>query len=308
LVVALPLRAPSGRVLRRKDGQTSLSDKGEGGGDGSGLAELFPVKVLKEYTTLPGTPNAIELKGTFFRSKDKGADYSDAPDGKHALKAHYAAGSYRLGVKGVPKGGFNFYSPGPDGLDLTTAKEAVFGYSVMFPKGFEFVKGGKLPGFYGGDTEEESVSCSGGRHSSTCFSSRLMWRTDGKGELYTYLPPKYLSTNKIACGTVAHSDCGNEYGDSIGTGLFSFEPGKWTTVSMRVKLNDADKQNGEIEVFVHGKSTIKIDKLGIRQDGKGRIRGIQMQTFFGGHDKGWASPKDQDVYFSDFSLGITEKL
>jgi hypothetical protein len=71
-------------------------------------------------------------------------EYTDAPDGKKAMKAHYPAGSYNFQHK--PLGGFSFYAPGPDHVDLTTAKEATFGYSVYFPKGFDFVKGGKLPG------------------------------------------------------------------------------------------------------------------------------------------------------------------
>lgn len=44
------------------------------------------------------------------------------------------------------KGGFSFYAPGPQSVDLTTAKEVTFGYSVMFEHGFQFNKGGKLPG------------------------------------------------------------------------------------------------------------------------------------------------------------------
>jgi hypothetical protein len=43
-------------------------------------------------------------------------------------------------------GGFSFYSPGPENVDLTTAKEVTFGYSVMFEEGFQFNMGGKLPG------------------------------------------------------------------------------------------------------------------------------------------------------------------
>ncbi|XP_050413617.1 uncharacterized protein LOC126828082 [Patella vulgata] len=40
--------------------------------------------------------------------------------------------------------------------------------------------GGKLPGLFG--------DCSGGRHSTTCFSARLMWREKGDGEIYVYMP------------------------------------------------------------------------------------------------------------------------
>ncbi len=29
-------------------------------------------------------------------------------------------------------------------------------------------------------------------------------------------------------------------------------------------------------------------------------------TFFGGHDEGWATPKDQFVWFKDFELSIND--
>lgn len=42
-------------------------------------------------------------------------------------------------------------------------------------------KGGKLPGLRGGP---ENHGCSGGNATdgTTCFSTRLMWRSDGSGE------------------------------------------------------------------------------------------------------------------------------
>ena len=60
------------------------------------------------------------------------------------MQAHYPKGSYTFGHQ--PQGGISFYAPGPSDVDLTTAKEATFGYSVMFDEGFDWNKGGKLPG------------------------------------------------------------------------------------------------------------------------------------------------------------------
>ena len=72
------------------------------------------------------------------------ASTSDAPDGKKSMKAHFPQGSYTFSHS--PQGGFSFYAPGPASVDLTTAKEATFGYTAYFPSGFDFVKGGKVPG------------------------------------------------------------------------------------------------------------------------------------------------------------------
>ena len=54
-------------------------------------------------------------------------------------------------------------------------------YEVAFDAGFDWVKGGKLPGLRGG---LNSSGCSGGNKSNglDCFSSRIMWRADGLGE------------------------------------------------------------------------------------------------------------------------------
>lgn len=64
--------------------------------------------------------------------------------GKTWMEAYYPLGSYIFSA--TPRGGINFYATGPTSVDLTTAKEATFGYSVYFPDDFDFVKGGKLPG------------------------------------------------------------------------------------------------------------------------------------------------------------------
>ena len=71
-------------------------------------------------------------------------------------------------------------------------------------------------------------------------------------------------------------------GWSIGRGSFEFAPGKRTTVSQRVRLNDPGQKNGEMELFVEGKSVINVSGITLGDNPSSRIRGMQMQTFFGG--------------------------
>jgi hypothetical protein len=137
----------------------------------------------------------------------------------------------------------------------------------------------------GGDDDQVAIACSGGRRDPRCWSARFMWRRDGKGELYTYLPPyttSQFAVNKKVCTVQPQSDCNPTYGASIGRGAFHFEIGQWNHISERIKLNDPGKANGELEVFYNGKSVINVNGLIIRDSDKGRIRGIQMVTFFGG--------------------------
>lgn len=80
-----------------------------------------------------------------------------------------------------PQGGADFYATP---LDLSSAKNISMEYSVFFPADFNFVQGGKLPGIYGGHD-----GCSGGDDALECFSTRLMWRAKGLGELYLVSTP-----------------------------------------------------------------------------------------------------------------------
>ncbi|KAJ7178104.1 hypothetical protein C8R46DRAFT_888895 [Mycena filopes] len=287
-----------------------------GSADTSGLTALFPVPdsttIISNWTTFSGVPYAYPLNNkTLGQTKvEPGMSHNFVQmDGKLAMEAHFPPGSYIPSKE--PHGGFSSYDLGPDPKAWDTAKEAYFGYNVLFPTDFEFNKGGKLPGIYGGDNASTAVSCSGGRRDPTCFSVRLMWRTDGAGELYTYLPQpnnvtgEFSENEKLCADTEDKNECNPTYGASLGRGKFAFEPGAWTTVSQRVKLNTAGKADGELELFANGNSVIKVEGIIIRDSDEGRMRGIQMQTFFGGSTEAWASQKDQRAYFADFSVAIT---
>lgn len=79
-----------------------------------------------------------------------------------------------------PQGGSEFYAKP---LDISEANSVTLEYKVFFPGDFDWVKGGKLPGLYGGHAR-----CSGGNPALDCFSTRLMWRAGGAGELYLVMP------------------------------------------------------------------------------------------------------------------------
>lgn len=274
------------------------------------LAALAPVSnVLQSWSTAPDAPSPLPLSDETFRIHNLLTElphpYVPAPDGQLSMKATYPQGSWNFQQE--PLGGLSFYASGPTDVDLTTAKEVTFGYSVYFEDGFDFNIGGKLPGVYGGDSDDVAVSCSGGKRDDRCFSSRLMWRENGAGEMYTYLPPGY-SANDAVCSVAPKSICNDVYGASVGRGSFTFTPGKSTAVSMRVRLNDAGQQNGELQLWADGQSVINVGGLVLRDSDAGRIRGIMMQTFFGGSTQDYASPKTQSSYFRDFTVTVTEKL
>src|SRR6266702_775734 len=94
------------------------------------------------------------------------------------LQVFYPKGSINPARR--PQGGSQFYAAP---LDLRHARSVTFAYSVFFPSNFDWVKGGKLPGLYGGRT-----GCSGGDAADDCFSTRLMWRTREIGRAHLVRP------------------------------------------------------------------------------------------------------------------------
>ncbi|KAM5542808.1 hypothetical protein V8D89_003769 [Ganoderma adspersum] len=261
---------------------------------------LFPISDTTSWSVSQQVSDAVP-----FTDATGSHNVVKAPDGVSSIQSKYPKGSFKPSA--TPRGGISFYAPGPEDVDLTAAAEATLSYSVLFEDGFDFVKGGKLPGLYGGNSDAEAIGCSGGRRDNGCFSARFMWRTSGAGELYTYLPPD-SPENKAVCTVPPKSDCNDVFGASVGRGAFKFTPGKRNTIGQRIRLNDVGKANGELELFVDGKSVFTVPGLVLRTAASGRIRGIQMQSFFGGNDASWATPKDQNVFFGDFSVAITEKL
>ncbi|CAE6431981.1 unnamed protein product [Rhizoctonia solani] len=174
-----------------------------------------------------------------------------------ALEVFFPEGSINPGNS--PQGGADFYAnPLPT---LTEAQNVTFAYSLFLPVDFEPVRGGKLPGLYGGKT-----GCSGGDAALDCFSTRLMWRANSEGELYLYAP-KDKQTYEV-CNTPPRSICEADYGLSIGRGSFRFTPGQWTHVSQTVVLNTPGKQDGHLTLDVNGERIMDLSGLYYRQIGK----------------------------------------
>jgi hypothetical protein len=149
---------------------------------------------------------------------------------------------------------------------------------VRFQPGFEFVKGGKLPGLFGG------TAGSGGEHRTDGFSTRFMWRTGGAGEVYAYLPEQA------------------GYGDSLGRGSWTFSTGEWNEIGQRVELNSPGKADGSVAVTLNGTEVFRQSGLIYRSTPDLHIDGVFFSTFFGGDDSTWASPADQYADFAGFSL------
>ncbi|KAG8734707.1 hypothetical protein FRC10_011521 [Ceratobasidium sp. 414] len=274
-------------------------------------SHLFPLPVLHGFTTFPHCASLNPKNISLLPLIDRALGVEKATpgfthravevDGVHAWEAVYPQGS--INPQGKIKGGFGFYMSGPGGeCEYECARDVLFSYAVRFEEGFDFVKGGKIPGLYGGATKELAYGCSGGRQESRdkCFSLRLMWRAKGAAEIYAYIPS--TPANEAALKDVPpKTHCNPDFGWSVARGSFSFVPGKWTTIAERLWAN--------------GQLVVDIQNLETRVDQDVVFRGAHFQTFFGGSliqfnpGKGedWASPKDQCAHFACVSGAVIEK-
>ncbi|OJT12174.1 hypothetical protein TRAPUB_11284 [Trametes pubescens] len=284
----------------------------------AGVADLFtvsPSRVLLGFTT-SNISNSPLISAVPLTDKTLGV-HKVASTTTHNLvrppipidqdEAHINPGN-----KIVPAGGFGFYLRGPPDFaqalndPATGAVEVIFGYDVLFEEGFDFREGGKLPGIYGG-AGDAAYGCTGGRQTDRCkcFNLRLMWRENGVGELYAYVPQSEVNTRRLLAvppRSIQHPD----YGFSVGRGAWTFASGRWTRVTERVKINDVGQENGEIEILIDGKSVFLAQGLVLRtpEGPDAHVQGLHFQTFFGGHSPDWASPKDQRAWFANVSGAI----
>jgi len=194
------------------------------------------------------------------------------------LRVHYPANSASPTVSelGNPLGGAQFYA----NLKLPPQEALLLSYYVRFSDDFQFVKGGKLPGLFGGQGNNGGDIPDG----TDGFSTRYMWRRNGEGEIYAYLPTS------------------ENYGTSIGRGSWRFDPGEWYYLQQEVILNQPNQANGSIRVWVNGKEVIHETELIFRTVDHLKIDGILFSTFFGGGDLSWVTPRDVYADFAEFSV------
>ena len=150
-LIAKPTSSPVPTSTKGDDDEDTEPTQSPSTGGGSSLTnKLFPLGFgKKSWSTSEGIDGSLPLSdATLKPTKVMNAlsrDVVKAPDGKLGMKAHYPQGSYTF--THTPLGGFSFYAKGPSDVDLSTALEATFGYSVFFEGGFDYQLGGKLLGF-----------------------------------------------------------------------------------------------------------------------------------------------------------------
>lgn len=153
-------------------------------------------------------------------------------------------------------------------------------YAVRFAPNFPFMKGGKLPGLGGGTGNTGGDKPNG----TDGFSARLMWRTNGAGEAYTYLPNN------------------QPWGTSLGRRSWFFTKDNWQKVEQKIVLNTPGQNDGYIAILVNDKVVHVEENLRFRDVDTLKIDQLIFETFFGGNDPSWAPTADTYLDIRDMAV------
>jgi hypothetical protein len=203
--------------------------------------------------------------------------------GGKSLRVKYPEGGVGPGETG---GQFPMVFRNMEGLQDGLYRELYARYYVKFEEGFDFNKGGKLPGLMGGG---DSWGRSGGNQpdGTNGWTLRFMWRSEGKLVIYAYVPKS------------ENGKWGNDrWGQDIDCD-FKTEPGVWHCIEQYVNVGTPGKDDGKLKVWIDGVERLNIDDMrfwNVEND-FGPVGGIFFSTFHGGNSADWAPRNDSFAQF-----------
>ncbi len=259
------------------------------------LFSLFLLVAARDPGTAAEPPVTIEISGPagpytreqwkrdwpgceFEGGVTEGRTVVTESDGQRWLRINFARGEI-----GPAEGGAGWRWP------IGRRESAELIYTLRFDPGFDWVKGGKLPGLCGGP---ENVS--GGRRAdgTNGFSARLMWRRDGRGEAYVY-----------------HKNQQGDFGDSFPFPEdFRFPTDRPVTVRIAVTMNTPGRRDGTLRVWTTlpgEQERPMVERTGMewRSIDTFGVDGFYFETFHGGGDASWAPTRPCWVEFTGMRIG-----
>ncbi len=219
---------------------------------------------------------------------DKNEIIQNAFMGGKSLRVNYPAGGLGPSTTGLQ---FPIVLRDIPNIENGFYQEIYLRYYVKFEKGFDFRKGGKLPGLMGGG---DSWIRSGGNQpdGTNGWTLRFMWIEDGKIIVYAYVPKsKNGKWGEVKWGQGIDCD-------------FTVEPGKWHCIEQYVNVGTPNKDNGKLKVWIDGIEKVNIDDMRFWnvENNNGKIGGIYFSTFHGGNTKDWSPTVDSYAQFDGFVL------
>lgn len=169
---------------------------------------------------------------------------------------------------------------------IAPREAAYLRYYVRFDPGFDFVRGGKLPGLVGGE-----ANTGGDRPDGTDgWSARMMWRANGRIVQYVYHPDQ-------------PTDDGEDLPWDAQCQRY-FEPGRWHCVETMVQMNSVSESGGAhdgvVRSWLDGELALERTDMRFRDVPELAVDSVYFSTFFGGGDASWAPARDQHATFDGF--------
>lgn len=164
-----------------------------------------------------------------------------------------------------------------------TVSKASLEYEVKFLKGFNFVRGGKLPGL---GPSIPLTGCNDGDENK--WSVRLMWLQDQKLGIYYY-------------GQVRGTHCG----DTIVAHGVRLEDDRWYKIRMDVYLNTAGEANARVDLYLDDilvSSPNTLELRGNTTSSSSLIQKLVFNTFYGGSDSSWSPPHPTQSIFKNIKV------
>jgi hypothetical protein len=192
-------------------------------------------------------------------------------------------------------------------LDELPASDLTVKYRVYVPDDFDYVKGGKLPGFALG------TDGTGGRNwKSDQGSARLMFRPGGVVTGYLYLMEDVGRYDGEGSPLMRKQGDGFEdiVHHSNGAGLYIWRHDKdplklkrgWNYVRVRVRMNSRGKADGRFVVKVNDKKKSFNKIMWTARPDKNKIGAFQLASWMGGGSSSYAPKRDQSLTFKDVEL------
>ncbi len=252
-------------------------------GKGGELLLVHPSRLQVGFDAgLPGLYLPFELArdwpGLQWQSMKGRARLIPDPVRPYAMAQQVLQMRYPAGKIGPQESGGQFL------VSLLPQREYYLEYRVFFQPGFDFTRGGKLPGLTGGGSKY-----TGGRPTDDGkgWSARYMWRAGGKAVVYFY-----------------HFGQNGKYGDDLPLGV-TFIPGNWYTLTQHVVVNTPGSRDGRLEVWVDRRPVLTCKDLVLRgpQAGDaGLVDSFYFSTFHGGSTPEFAPSRDCYACFDDFRI------
>lgn len=158
-------------------------------------------------------------------------------------------------------------------------------YRVRFEVGFDFKKGGKLPGLCGGACNTGGTKPNG----YDGWSARNMWRREGRVVQYLYYPDQ-PGINAI------------DFPYVIDGKKVYFTPGMWHEIRVRIQLNSSGLNNGRLQAWFDGQLALDAGGLRLRDTDSIKINQFYFSTFHGGNDASWSPAVTSYANFDSFSV------